>query len=107
MKNSLKPPSDLSFEAKKLWKSIQAEYGIEDATGITYLDTGCRFFARMREAQATIAREGAVVKDRFDQLKPHPAAIIERDAASSMIKAFRQLNLDVEPLKTIGRPPGR
>jgi hypothetical protein len=61
----------------------------------------------MEEARLIIAREGAVVEDRFNQKKPHPAVLIERDASASMLKTFRALNLDLEPLKEIGRPPGR
>jgi P27 family predicted phage terminase small subunit len=108
MTNSQKPPSDLSNEAKKKWKSLQAEYGISDEVGLTYLTTGCRFFDRMRLAQDTLKIEGMTQTDRFGQVKPHPCTVIERDAAASMIRAFKALNLDVMPLHDKpGRPQGR
>jgi phage terminase small subunit len=107
MKNSPKAPSDLQKQAKKLWISIQADYQIEDSTGLAYLTSGCRHFQRMEEARVMIQAEGSVITDRFQQKKPHPATIIERDACQSMLRCFKMLNLDLEPLKTIGRPPGR
>jgi P27 family predicted phage terminase small subunit len=108
MKNLPKPPSDLTAEAKKKWSTLQEEYGITDEAGLTYLTMGCRFFDRMRQAQEALRKEGMTQTDRFGQVKPHPCALIERDAASSMIRAFKALNMDVEPLRDKpGRPPGR
>jgi P27 family predicted phage terminase small subunit len=108
MKNSPKPPNDLSLEAKKGWKATRADYGIIDDTGLTYLTTGWRFFDRLREAQETIRKEGATVTDRCGQVRAHPAITIERDAAASMIRAFKALNLDVLPnFDKPGRPPGK
>jgi P27 family predicted phage terminase small subunit len=108
MKNSVKPPSDLSKEGKAKWKKLQSEYGITDEAGMTYLTAGCRFYDRMRQAQATLALEGMTQTDRFGQVKPHPCAIIERDAAASMLRCFKALNLDIEPLRDKpGRPGGR
>ena len=110
MKNSTqpKPPSDLSKEAKKKWKALQEEYGIVDEAGLTFLSSGCRFYDRMRTAQQTVLKEGQTVSDRFGQVKPHPCCIVEKDAAASMLRCFKALNLDIEPLRDKpGRPSGR
>jgi len=111
MKNSPKcpkPPSNLSKPGKKLWKSLQAEYDIIDVAGLNYLTTGCRHFDRMEQARIAIAAEGPVIVDRFDQKKPHPSVLIERDSSASMLKCFRALNFDIEPLRDKpGRPAGR
>lgn len=108
MKKSPKVPSDLSKEGKKKWKALQREYEISDEAGLTFLSSGCRFYDRMRTAQEIILKEGQTVTDRFGQRKPHPCAIVERDAATSMLKCFRALNLDIQPLHDKpGRPPGR
>ena len=105
---SKKPPRDLSAEGKKLWLRIREEYGINDATGETYLATGCRLFARMREAQKILKREGLTVKGRYGQPLPHPLVKVELDASAAMIRAFKSLNLDVEPLQNgPGRPGGK
>jgi len=87
---------------------MQTEYDIVDTTGLTYLSTGWRHYDRMEEARVAIAKEGAVITDRFGQKKPHPSTLIERDASAAMLRAFRALNLDViQPHDKPGRPPGR
>jgi len=56
----------------------------------------------MRGAQALIKRHGLMVKSRAN-----PAVMIERDSRLAMLRALRQLNLDLEPLRDgPGRPPG-
>jgi len=102
-----KAPGHLSPEAQRLWSKVAAEYGIVDAAGRLLLTTGLEAFDRMRGAQADIARDGATVVDRFGQPKPHPLLTTERDSRAQMLMAFRQLNLDLQPLHPgPGRPGG-
>lgn len=61
----------------------------------------------MIEANALIKQHGIVIADRFGQLRPNPACTVERDSRSAMLSSLRALNLDLEPLAGIGRPPGR
>lgn len=89
-----------------MWQRLQAEYSIVDAGGLVVLTAACEAFDRMRAAQKLIAKDGMVAADRFGQQKPHPAVVIERDARGQMLAALKQLNLDLEPLKSIGRPAG-
>jgi P27 family predicted phage terminase small subunit len=106
MKKSAKAPSNLSAEAKKMWREIQGEYQITDSGGLTILCTACEAFDRMRQAQKLIDTEGMVSADRFGQSKPHPAIVIERDSRGQMLAALKQLNLDLEPIRDRGRPVG-
>lgn len=104
MKNSA--PKHLTKEARDWWDRIVTEYGIDDDAGLLLIQTALEAFDRMRECQKAIKRDGPQVKDRFDQLKPHPLLPIERDARSQMLVALKQLNLDLEPLRDApGRPP--
>lgn len=59
--------------------------------------------------QKRIKKDGQVVKDRFDQDKPHPLLATERDSRAQMMQALKQLNLDIEVASHpgAGRPPGR
>jgi P27 family predicted phage terminase small subunit len=108
MINELKPPKSLSREAKKIWKDLQVEYGIEDPGGLLILKTGLEALDRLREAQTVIAKEGSQVQDRFGQWKAHPLLTVERDARAAMLAALKALNLDLLPLRDgPGRPPGR
>jgi P27 family predicted phage terminase small subunit len=103
-----KPPKDLKGGARDFWTRLQTEYGIADQGGLAALELAVRAFARMEEARRLLDAEGVVVKDRWGQSKPHPAAQIERDARAGVLAALRELHLDVEPIRDrIGRPPGR
>lgn len=100
-------PDHLSAEATSWWDRITTEYQVEDDAGLLLLQTGLEAFDRLRNCQSAIARDGELVKDRFDQLKPHPLLPAERDARSQMLAALKSLNLDLEPLRDRpGRPPG-
>jgi P27 family predicted phage terminase small subunit len=102
-----KPPSHLSKEAKSWWRKLCAEYDLSDAAAKILLETALSAFDRWQGARKILAREGAVVRDRFGQRQAHPALAIERDSKGTMLRAFKSLNLDLEPLRDVGRPPGR
>lgn len=100
-------PQHLCKAGASLWVRLHAEFVIDDEGGKLLLQTTCEAFCRMREAQALIDAEGAVLADRFGQRKPHPAVAIERDSRTAMLASLKQLGLDVEPAKSgPGRPPG-
>lgn len=105
MKNSA--PDHLSTESQAWHSRLVSEYGITDDGGLLLLQTAMEAFDRMRECQKAISKDGAQVKDRFEQLKPHPLLSVERDARSQLLAALKAMNLDLEPLKSApGRPAG-
>ncbi len=111
MKNSLhtpcKAPKGLSREAARWWRRLTTEYEIGDNAGRLILTMAMEAFDRMRQAQAVLATDLIVDKDRFDQVKAHPLAVVERDSRAQMMAALKALNLDSEPLRRgPGRPPG-
>lgn len=98
LKNSTpKPPKILSAEAKKLWRDLSADYGIIDSAGLRLLQTACESLDSMRNAQAIVTAHGAVIPDRFGQLRANPATVVERDARSAMMQALKALHLDPTP----------
>ena len=99
-------PGHLSKEAKAIWKKLTKEYGIEDAGGLEILRAGLEAFDRARSARAIIDKTGLMYRDRFNSPKMHPLLPVERDARAAYLQALKQLCLDVEPVKDIGRPPG-
>ena len=94
----------LSKEATTLFDSIASEYGISDPAGCHLLLTACEAMDRMRHCQQSILELGEVIADRYGQLKPHPLLSSERDSRAAMVSALKSLNLDLEPLKEMGRP---
>jgi len=91
-------PAHLSAEAKRLWASLQADFTLEDAAGRLLLQSALEAYDRLQEARRTLAKEGAIVRDRWGQPKPHPAVGVERDARTQMHGALRLLKLSPEEL---------
>src|SRR5438445_7129695 len=94
-------PGYLTAEARRHWRKFVEGWTL-DGAALLILSVGLEAFDRMRGAQAVIRRDGLIVEGRA-----HPAVQIERDARLAMLRALRQLNLDLEPLRDgPGRPPG-
>ena len=106
MKKNIRAPSGMSAEARRWRKKLVQDYQIDDPGGLLILLTMFEAFDRMRAAQKIIADEGETVKDRFEQTRTHPAIAIERDSRAAFYAGLKALNLDLEPLKAIGRPGG-
>lgn len=106
MKNpeTVKAPPKLSREARRLWERITTEYTIEDTPGLVLLESALESFDRVKEAQRIIAREGAIVRDRFGQRRQHPATLVERDAKLQMLRALAALNLEIFPKANDRKP---
>ncbi|MBA2883084.1 P27 family predicted phage terminase small subunit [Desulfosalsimonas propionicica] len=100
---------NLSKEAQTWKERLEAEYDLSDSGAQVLLLTMCEAFDRLRKCQVAIKKDGQVVKDRFDQDKPHPLLSVERDARAQLMQALKQLNLDLEvtPHPGPGRPPGK
>jgi P27 family predicted phage terminase small subunit len=91
----IEPPAGLSDESKQLWTGICEESGIDTAAA-TILRTLCEANDRRNEARAALAQAGAVLKDRFGQLKRNPWADVEVAQTQIMHRAFRLLGFDQE-----------
>ena len=97
-------PKHLSPDARKWFLAIAREYGITDAGGVALLTAAAESRQRASEAWAIVAAEGAIVRGANGVPVPHPALRLERDSRAAMLAALKQLHLDVEPLKQVGRP---
>ncbi|SRR5216684_5249633 len=102
-----RPPKGLSRAAQKWWARLQVDFSIVDPGGIAILTAGAEALDRTHQAEAMIKTEGLTTVDRFGQSKPHPCVNIARDSRAQMMAALKQLRLDIEPLRDVGRPPGR
>jgi hypothetical protein len=85
---------------------VFAEYEISDAAGLRLLEVAGAWMDRMQEAEELLKREGLTLPDRCGGSKLHPANIILKDARAHFLQALKALYLDLEPLKSIGRPAG-
>lgn len=87
------PPKHLKADARRMWQRLRAEYELDDSAALALLQAACEAYQRAQEARAAIDKAGAVVPDRFGQLKQHPSVTIERDSRGQMIAALRALRL--------------
>ena len=83
------------------------EYSIKDIGGLHLLGIFADADTIERDAQDILNVEGLTFKNRFGETKSHPLLIVIRDARSQKMTALKALSLDLEPLKSVGRPPGR
>jgi phage terminase small subunit len=98
-------PSDLSAASRAIWREVHAGWQL-DASARVLLTAALRAADRASHARELVAAEGLVVM-AGKSTKAHPAIAVLRDAETTMLRAWRQLGLDVAAPGPMGRPPGR
>src|SRR5262245_10879129 len=97
-----RPPAGLTPEARRWWARLASEYEF-NTSDLLLLEEAMRSLDRLREAQAHIAEHGSVFKDRWGQLRPNPAVLLERDCRTSLVRLFKALRLDMEVIPPAGK----
>ena len=101
------PPEHLGPQAASFFLSVVNEYDLEEHH-LALLLAAAEALDRAEQARERMRTDGgAVILDRFDQPKEHPAAKVERTSTDTFMKALRELALDVYEPALPGRPPGR
>ena len=103
---TLMPPPSVSEAIASWWRGVQDEYSITDPAGIKLLEQAALALHRAEQARLAIERDGLTVTDRFGCVKHHPLLPHLRDAESSFRSSLRDLRLDAEPARPVGRPSG-
>jgi phage terminase small subunit len=88
------PPSHLEPEEVALFKSIVAEFRVDDIGSLQLLTTACEAHARCRICRERIDKEGMTLPDRFGVLQPHPLLKAEASARAAYLSSLRALNLE-------------
>jgi hypothetical protein len=101
----LKPSRPLGKHGQALWLSITSEYGIEDSGGVEMLTLACQALDRAEELGAAIKRDGCVTRTK-GIIREHPAIKAELANRSFVVRTLQRLGLDMEALKSVGRPAG-
>ena len=101
-----KVPVHLAKETQKWWKSVVGDWTLEDHH-VRLLTAACEAWDRCQQARKRLAKEGLIFKDRFGQPRARPEITIERDSRLAFARLLRELDLDVDPPREPGRPPGR
>jgi Phage terminase, small subunit len=102
--NPAAPPPNLGPAGRNIWQSIIAEYQITNSGGLAILLQIATAYDRQAECAEAIAREGMTIRMKSG-LKEHPLLRTELACRSFIVRAVHRLGLDIESVKTQGRPP--
>ena len=86
---------ELSGRAARVWREVQAGWSLDPAS-LELLRCACEALQRADEAAAVVSREGQVFRDRWGQVRPHPAAILERDHRAQAARNLATLGVSLE-----------
>lgn len=90
-----KAPSDLGPAGRRFWTKVQAEYVLVEAHDIERLRLAAKALDRIAAAEKVLEAEGPYIKDRFEQVREHPALKTIRDFMTVHLRAVRELGLDL------------
>ena len=96
-------PAHLETETAKWFESVLTDYELEPHH-IRLLVLAAEAWDRCNQARGLIAVEGLTIRDRFGQMRAHPAVSIERDSRIAFSRLIRELNLCAEEVPDPPRP---
>ena len=99
-----KAPCFLKPETKKWFNEVCENFELE-SHHLRILSIACQAWDRLTAAREALKTDGLFTKDRYDNLKQHPAVKIELDNMALFIKAVRELGFDIEKGRESHRPP--
>jgi hypothetical protein len=102
---SKSPPPSLGDAGRSLWDAVVTEYEIRDSSGLTMLAHACAAADRIAECAEAIRRDGPMLMTKHGP-KEHPLLKVELAQRAFLTRTLARLNLDVEPVKSPGRPGG-
>ena len=97
------PPRKLGEHGMALWNAVHAEYRIDDRGGIELLAQACAATDRAEALAACVERDGETIKTRTG-LRIHPAVREELACRAFICRTLERLGLNVETIKSPGRP---
>ena len=99
------PPRKLGKFGMSLWQAIQSEYRVDDRGGIEILMQLCAAADRAEALAACVERDGETIRTKTG-LRAHPCIREELACRSFICRALERLGLNVEAIKSPGRPGG-
>jgi hypothetical protein len=93
----------LTPEARALFEQTVRIYGIDDPPSLTLLLNAAFALVRLRVAEAVVAKEGSTFRDRFNQVKSHPACARIDAENATIARCLRELGLDLSAVPVSSR----
>jgi hypothetical protein len=101
----IQPPRPLGEHGAILWRTVMDEYDFQDGAGREMLALACAALDRAESMRTQIDADGECIRTKTG-LKDHPLLRHEAVARAFVVKTLKALNLDVEPIRPVGRPAG-
>ncbi len=99
-----KPPTYLRAATRRWWAGVVEEFDLEPHH-LRLLTLAAEAWDRCQQAREALSEHGITYLDRFGQPRSRPEVAVERDSRIAFARLLRELDLDVEPPRGLGRPP--
>lgn len=85
----------LSGRAARVWREVQAGWSLDPAS-LELLRCAVEALQRADECARQVDAEGQTFRDRWGQVRPHPAALLERDHRGQAARHLQALGVSLE-----------
>jgi hypothetical protein len=85
----------LSGRAARVWREVQAGWSLDPAS-LELLRCACEALQRADECARQVNAEGQTFRDRWGQVRPHPASLLERDHRAQAARNLQALGVALE-----------
>jgi hypothetical protein len=86
---------ELSGRAARVWREVQAGWSLDPAS-LELLRCAVEALQRADECARQVKAEGLTFRDRWGQVRPHPAALLERDHRAQAARHLQVLGVSLE-----------
>ena len=101
-----KRPADLDKAGRELWDALQEQYDLDDSGPL--LAELCRTADRLAAVRKSL-RDDGLTRQKDGRTYKHPLSDLEPKLAAVYGRLWKLLGLSEsrEPIRDVGRPPGR
>ena len=99
------PPKTLRAESRKIWLQMNRLFQFE-YENLLVLKTALEYYDIYVQARKELLEEGFSVSTIQGGVKTNPSLQAMNTARDGFLKSWKILNLETEPPKGVGRPPG-
>jgi P27 family predicted phage terminase small subunit len=103
IKAKLKPPRHLKKPTKLWWCQVVSDFELEEHH-VRILTLACEAWDRGVQARELLQKHGLTYIDQFEQPRPRPEVVIEKDCRTQFARLVRELALSEEGPES-PRPP--
>lgn len=100
------PPKHLGPEGRALWRGVLADFELVDSHDLARLQVAAEAADRVAVCREEVERTGMFIDGRFG-VKASPAALMADRSQATLLKALREIGLDLSTDPAGPRLPSR